>query len=242
MGSNITKFALLSLTHVALDAKDIKMSRIMFRFWLDNSKEDENALIGEVGELKANRKFTETIRQGIELITDLRNGSLRVLFDLFPYVKAEFLEYMQSLNNAESSEISKERQQLDAYKAELDAYRQELEQRYEQLEQERLEATRKQNAHVQKQLDRIENFLVSQGNVPINTIAGSSSNQNTALPDLKPIGAGSGGVPKLDVPQIKQPIFDDDDDDLDLVVTKASGAGSNASANFLRSMMALQEN
>ena len=217
------------------------MSRIMFRFWLDDSKEDENALIGEVGELKANRKFTETIRQGIELITDLRNGSLRVLFDLFPYVKAEFLEYMQSLNSAETSQIDKERQQLDAYKAELEAYRQELDERYQQLEQERIQATQKQNAHVQKQLDRIENFLVSQGNVPITAITGNRPKQNMGISGLKPLGAGSGGVPKLDVPNITQPVFDDDDDELDLVVTKASGNGSNASANFLKSMMALQQ-
>ena len=216
------------------------MSRIMFRFWLDDSKEDENALIGEVGELKANRKFTETIRQGIELITDLRNGSLRVLFDLFPYVKAEFLEYMQSLNTAETSQIDKERQQLDAYKAELEAYRQELDERYQQLEQERIKATQKQNAHVQKQLDRIEHFLVSQGNVPINTIANTAPPQASGLSGLKSLGAGSGGVPKLDVPEIKQPIFDDDDE-IHLVVTKASSSGSNASANFLKSMMALQQ-
>ncbi|MCA9373453.1 hypothetical protein KC921_05180 [Candidatus Woesebacteria bacterium] len=79
------------------------MSRIMFRFWLDDTKDDQNSLIGQIEDLKSARSFTETIRQGIELITDLRKGSLRKLFELFPYVKAEFLEYVQSLNLAEQT-------------------------------------------------------------------------------------------------------------------------------------------
>lgn len=215
------------------------MSRIMFRFWLDDNKEDENALIGEVGDLKANRKFTETIRQGISLISDLRNGSLKVLFELFPYVKAEFVEYMQSFNNAETTQIDDERQQLVAYRAELDAYRQELEDRHQELEKERKATAEKQSAHVQKQLDRIENFLISQGNVPIkiNDIADKP-------PQIKPIGSGlqplgsKGGITQLNVAQVEKPNFDDDD--IELEVSKAKGDGS-AATNFLNSMMRLQE-
>lgn len=219
------------------------MSRIMFRFWLDDSKEDENALIGEVAELKTNRKFTETIRQGIELITDLRNGSLRVLFDLFPYVKAEFLEYMQSLNPVDPNNSDQERQRLDAYKAELDAYRQELEERYQQLEQERLAANKKQNVHVQKQLDRIEQFLITQGNIPIQAIADNKkSNQDKSQPSgLTPLTESKAGIASIQTADLPRPTFDDDDDDLELIVTKAESHTSNASANFLKSMMALQE-
>lgn len=200
------------------------MSRIMFRFWLDDSKDDENTLIGQVEQLKENRKFTETIRQGIQLITDLRNGSLKVLFDLFPYVKAEFLEYVTSLNQAEQDALEKERQELEAYRLQL------------------AETAQQQNNHVQQQLERIEKLLVAQGHTPINSIATIQPNSKPAAIGLNPLSKESGGIKPLAVQTDLTHVFDDDDDDFELVVTQAETSGSNATQNFLNSMMNLQRN
>ena len=68
------------------------MSRIMFRFWLDDTKTEENQLIEEVDKLKGERNFTSTLRDGIKLITSLRAGSLNILFSLFPFVRAEWIQ------------------------------------------------------------------------------------------------------------------------------------------------------
>ena len=73
------------------------MAREKFKFWLDTGKDDELLIAGQIGELKRERLFTSTIRNGIRLICDLKEGHLDVLFELFPWVRAEFLEYMQSL-------------------------------------------------------------------------------------------------------------------------------------------------
>lgn len=71
--------------------------RLQHKFWLDMSKSDEAQLADQIDELKQTRAYSKTIRDGIRLICDLRAGRLEVLFELFPWVRAEFLEYMQSL-------------------------------------------------------------------------------------------------------------------------------------------------
>jgi len=76
------------------------MARRRFVFWLNDTKSDENELIGQVYELKRQRSFTATIRDGMRLITSLRDGDLDVLFELFPWVRAEFAKYIQSLQQA----------------------------------------------------------------------------------------------------------------------------------------------
>ena len=73
------------------------MAREKFKFWLDTGKDDEFLIAKQIDELKRGRLFTSTIRDGIRLICDLKEGRLDVLFELFPWVSAEFLEYMQSL-------------------------------------------------------------------------------------------------------------------------------------------------
>ena len=73
--------------------------RLMLRreFWLNLHNPLEEELANVIDELKQNRLFASTIRDGIRLICDLRAGHLDILFELFPWVQAEFLEYMQSL-------------------------------------------------------------------------------------------------------------------------------------------------
>ncbi|MBZ0294675.1 MAG: hypothetical protein K8L99_19070 [Anaerolineae bacterium] len=72
------------------------MARFRFNFWLDCNKDSELLLADEIDQLKRQRSFTAAIRDGLRLIIDLRAGRLDVLFDLFPWVRAEFLEYIQS--------------------------------------------------------------------------------------------------------------------------------------------------
>ena len=63
----------------------------MHKFWLDITKDTEDRLDEQIHTLKLERKFAGTIRDGIRLICDLRQGRVDVLFELFPWVKAEFL-------------------------------------------------------------------------------------------------------------------------------------------------------
>lgn len=81
-------------------------------FWLDMNKPDEEALAATIEDLKQRRTFVTTIRDGIRLICDLRRGKLDVLFELFPWVRAEFLEYMQSLQPDKSAAEIRLEQQL----------------------------------------------------------------------------------------------------------------------------------
>jgi hypothetical protein len=66
-------------------------------FWLDLLKPDEAELASIIDGLKIQRSFATTVRDGIRLISDLKAGRLDVLFELFPWVRAEFLEYVQSV-------------------------------------------------------------------------------------------------------------------------------------------------
>jgi hypothetical protein len=68
-----------------------KRFRLRHTFWLDLNKPDEEKLAETIDELKEKRSFAKTIRDGIQLVCDLRKGRVDVLFELFPWVKAEFL-------------------------------------------------------------------------------------------------------------------------------------------------------
>lgn len=61
--------------------------RSQFKFWLDVNKSDEEALATLCEDLKRRGLYTRTIRDGISLVDDLRNGRLDVLFSLYPWVK-----------------------------------------------------------------------------------------------------------------------------------------------------------
>lgn len=60
--------------------------RSRFSFWLDINKRDEHNLIGIINELKAARRFSRAIRDGIRLVYDLSSGRTDVLIELFPWV------------------------------------------------------------------------------------------------------------------------------------------------------------
>lgn len=65
--------------------------RERFFFWLNLEKSEEFEIADQITDLKQRRQFTKTIRDGIRLICDLRAGRLNVLFELFPWVRAEFV-------------------------------------------------------------------------------------------------------------------------------------------------------
>ena len=69
--------------------------RVMHKFWLDIRKDDEDQLDEAINTLKHTRKFTQTIRDGLRLMLDLKRGRVDVLLELFPWVQAEFLSALQ---------------------------------------------------------------------------------------------------------------------------------------------------
>ena len=84
--------------------------RLRFTFWLDMLNTEEQALGDYVEELKSQRRFVQTVRDGLRLIKDLRAGNTKVLLELFPLVKAQLAPPPAS---NDTSDIKKE---LDALK------------------------------------------------------------------------------------------------------------------------------
>lgn len=79
----------------SLSVQAMSRSRKRFTFWFNTEKDGD--LIDEIPFLKVHRQFTRVLRDGMRLILDLRQGSLEVLFELFPFIKLEFLEYMRTV-------------------------------------------------------------------------------------------------------------------------------------------------
>lgn len=79
---------------LARSATGTKSQRIRERidFFIDLRKTEDFELGELIHELKSKRKFSDTVKKGILLIVDLNKGSLEVLFEMFPWVRAKFLE------------------------------------------------------------------------------------------------------------------------------------------------------
>lgn len=238
-----------------------KSHRLMFRFWLDIFKSEEAEIADTIENLKNERSFTQAIRDGIRLICNLRDGKLDVLFELFPWVKAEFMEYLREVQPVPAEggrggtelpaalpspivqqtpqQVPAEKQWLEAEQERLEAERKWHEKRMRDAEKslaaerEKIESERRQTQGLlQQQLERLEQLLLQQGNKPIFEGLQSISNGGGDPSNV-------GGLNSLNVPQVAPPVYDDDDD-LTLEITKAKG-NSNATQNFLKSMQALQQ-
>ena len=157
-----------------------KSKRSTHKFDLDLSKR-EDAIVEELIErLKNERNFSPTVKDGIRLIMDLRDGRFEVLFLLFPLIKGDLLEYMANqeillgmtrMNSREEKlpprkTILDEQQQLEDKKRELEQKlaedRRQLELRFEEeerkLAEERREIERKKAAEqreINRMLDRL---------------------------------------------------------------------------------------
>lgn len=74
--------------------KQDKRYRFQLRFWLNLEKSEESWLADYIAFLKAKRNFQDTVRLGLRLIYDLRQGKTDVLLELFPFVAEVFaMEY-----------------------------------------------------------------------------------------------------------------------------------------------------
>ena len=74
-----------------------KRYRMRFDFQLNVAKDDEFAIAEQIANLKTQGLYSKTVRDGIRLVSDLRDGNLDMLYELFPWVRAEFLEYMAAV-------------------------------------------------------------------------------------------------------------------------------------------------
>ena len=84
-----------------------KRFRLKFVFWLDLSKSDEADLAEDIEILKEQRLFSQTLRDGIRLICQLRAGRTDLLFELFPWLAAEMNRTDESLDLVIRQEIDR---------------------------------------------------------------------------------------------------------------------------------------
>ena len=84
----------------------IERLRLKFTFWLDVNKDDEYKLVEQIDELKQKRLFSQTIRDGIRLICDLKDGNTDVLFELFPWLAAELVAAQADTSGQLQQELS----------------------------------------------------------------------------------------------------------------------------------------
>jgi hypothetical protein len=242
-----------------------KPYRPRFNFWLNMDKPEEKLIANKIQALKLETLFTATIRDGIRLICDLRDGKLDVLFELFPWVRAEFLQYMREVAvealPEPSPETLPEYQQFENERAWLEAEQERLEQerawqerrlaeaqqaleaerRNIEQERQRIEAERTASqTSIQKQLTRLEELLISQGHQPIERPIEQDSHHPNAV---NPVENRPGRPKQLVVPKFTAPpSTDDDDDDEDLLEWKKDeSAAMRATQNFLRSVSGLTD-
>jgi hypothetical protein len=90
-----------------------KRYREKFTFWLNLLDEREFAIAELISELKRERKFASTIRDGIRLICDLRQGRVDVLFELFPWVKSEFIAGVQPHETAGEKALKEQLKRIE---------------------------------------------------------------------------------------------------------------------------------
>ena len=86
--------------------------RKRFMFWLNVHRSDEQELAGHLQHLKQQRQFTTVIRQGVELVDNLRSGKVDFLLRSFPFVAQVIKEQVQA-------ELAEQRRQLQAEREKL---------------------------------------------------------------------------------------------------------------------------
>lgn len=66
--------------------QDKKSFRVRHDFWLDVVRPDQHEISEYLEDMKHQRLFSKTIRDGVRLIRDLRAGNVDVLCELFPMI------------------------------------------------------------------------------------------------------------------------------------------------------------
>ncbi len=243
--------------------------RKRYTFWVNRERETDQIVEELIISFKAQRLFTQSIRDGLTLVADLNDGNLDALFELYPWVKAEFLQYVQGIGVVElpslqnSAELSHERQALEAQKRELEAQmaRLEAQQAWLEAEAERLEQERawqeKQAQEAQAQLEaerqrmeqerrerdeKLEEKLDRIEKFMIEQGKPINQTDTSFSSGLKPVMSSGGGGPKsLNTRKIAPPSFADEDDSDLLEVRKDTTSGAEANENFLRSLQSLMD-
>jgi len=90
-----------------------------FIFWLNLEDSQEYAIAETIEDLKAERNFSKSIRDGIRLIVDLSQGRTNVLKELFPSI----LEDIKGSNSSTSgnNDPTSSKSEIDALQAKIDA-------------------------------------------------------------------------------------------------------------------------
>jgi hypothetical protein len=63
--------------------------RLKYEFWLEPGKPDHDIVADRIEVLKNDRLFASVIREGIMIISELRQGRVDLLLSLFPWIKEE---------------------------------------------------------------------------------------------------------------------------------------------------------
>lgn len=204
----------------SVNAKADTRTRIQHRFWLNANNESELQLIHDLKHFKSQRKYARLIRDALRLIFSLLLGDTSVLVELFPHIVASI--------------------QNDA-RADLLMQNEALRERVGQLEGE-LEAS--VSILLKPQLDRMERMMLQQQKPVIQDPPQMSDNQGVTigLRTLQPGFEGNVGPRILNV-AVAGPDFSDDDSDSEnlLIVKKDESSAARATANFLKSVLSLNE-
>lgn len=72
-----------------------KRWRLRYSFWLDMRRDDERELSKHIDGLKAQRTFTQTVRDGLLLMSALRSGDVGRVFDALSEIAPWFAVWIQ---------------------------------------------------------------------------------------------------------------------------------------------------
>lgn len=139
-------FALRYLGNTMSDAEKSKKST--HKFDLDLSKREDAIVEQLIEQLKNDRNFSPTVKDGIRLIMDLRDGRFEILFLLFPLIKGDLLEYMANQEILLGmTRMNSREEKLPARKTIVDE-QQQLEDKKRELEQKLVEERRALDAKI----------------------------------------------------------------------------------------------
>lgn len=85
--------------------------RLRYTFWLDHADPDEVAVADTIEMLKNERSFASTVRDGIMLINELRQGKTDLLLKLFPWI-VDALRPAAGESDGHSDDLKREIQAL----------------------------------------------------------------------------------------------------------------------------------
>ena len=210
--------------------------RFMFKFWLDHNNPLDRWVGDYLTDMKAARKMTQTIRDAIRLIADLRAGNVEVLCELFPWLSERLDAQPVTAGDAFGELVAKQQAEMDAMRAKLDALAARTEPLLQQLS---LPFTPPAIANLSpSQAVSVPNPPIIPPELAANPAIVASDTLTAPLSDATPVPRPIGPKPMAAAnTAIPGPALDDDD--ALLAIRKDESAGKRAAANFLSSVQAL---